>query len=280
MAEAENMFPDFDSREQSVDNLKAEVLPVWTASKAALIAYYLRGFLMVTKHGTYIDAFAGPQSTDEGWTANLVLDLEPKWLKHFALFEQEPSSVKRLQELQGHHAGRDVRVVHGDVNAELPRFLREHPIVDREATFCLFDQRTFECDWATVVTVATHKSGSKYKIELFYFLAESWIDRAIGGRRRKGGDRIEKWWGREDWRSVEKMHPITRMTTMRDRFRSELGYAYAREWAIRDKRVQGRVMYYMIHASDHPDAGRLMRAAYRRAVGPAPIGDQKELSLE
>lgn len=34
--------------------------PLWTENKARFIARYLNSFTFVTKHGTYIDAFAGP----------------------------------------------------------------------------------------------------------------------------------------------------------------------------------------------------------------------------
>jgi three-Cys-motif partner protein len=34
---------------------------LWTESKAQLIERYLYRFLMVTKDGTYIDGFAGPE---------------------------------------------------------------------------------------------------------------------------------------------------------------------------------------------------------------------------
>ncbi len=34
--------------------------PVWTHNKARFIMRYLRYFVFITKHGTYIDGFAGP----------------------------------------------------------------------------------------------------------------------------------------------------------------------------------------------------------------------------
>src|SRR5712672_141396 len=34
--------------------------PIWTENKAKLIERYLYYFVMVTKHGAYIDGFAGP----------------------------------------------------------------------------------------------------------------------------------------------------------------------------------------------------------------------------
>lgn len=59
--------------------------PVWSENKTELIARYLRYFVYVTRHGTYIDAFAGPQTdrSERAWTAQLVLDSEPKWLRNF-----------------------------------------------------------------------------------------------------------------------------------------------------------------------------------------------------
>jgi hypothetical protein len=49
---------------------------LWTGNKAMLIERYLYYFVLVTKHGTYIDGFAGPQDTDrpESWAARLVLE--------------------------------------------------------------------------------------------------------------------------------------------------------------------------------------------------------------
>ena len=35
--------------------------PLWTKHKATLIARYLYYFVLITKHGTYIDGFSGPQ---------------------------------------------------------------------------------------------------------------------------------------------------------------------------------------------------------------------------
>ena len=39
-------------------------------------------------------------------------------------------------------------------------------------------------------------------------------------------------------------------------------------------------MYYMIHATDHPEAPKLMRRAYHRAVDPIEPLKQLKLALE
>ncbi len=41
----------------------------------------------------------------------------------------------------------------------------------------------------------------------------------------------------------------------------------------------GRVMYYMIHATDHPEAPKFMSRAYRRAVLPLEPIEQLSLAL-
>ena len=53
--------------------------------------------------------------------------------------------------------------------------------------------------------------------------------------------------------------------TFCDRFKCELGYAYADPWPIYSKEVGGRVMYHMIHATDHDAAPLLMNRAYLKA---------------
>ena len=63
--------------------------PIWTEHKAKLIERYLYFFVLVTRHGNYIDGFAGPQEPEKPdmWAAKLVLESEPRWLKRFFLFD-------------------------------------------------------------------------------------------------------------------------------------------------------------------------------------------------
>src|ERR1035438_3851583 len=72
--------------------------PVWTENKAQFIMRYLRYFVYITKHGTYIDGFAGPQQEreTEAWAAKLVLESNPKRLRHFHLCDANPDQIARL----------------------------------------------------------------------------------------------------------------------------------------------------------------------------------------
>lgn len=257
--------------------------PLWSEHKADLIAKYLRYFLFITKHGTYIDAFAGPQTdkSDSVWTAEKVLAIEPAWLRRFRLFDISLAQVQRLSQLKDRHPDRDVIVVQGDANETLPVALPPGSIAENEATFCLLDQRTFECSWSLCQYVAELRPGSR-KIEQFYFLANSWMERAFAGTTTNEGEiRIQSWLGEADWRPVAKLPRMERAQYFIDKFRRELGYQSVKAWPIYEReRGAGSVMYYMIHATDHAEAAKLMYRAYVRALNPPEPAEQLSIILD
>ena len=110
----------------------------------------------------------------------------------------------------------------------------------------------------------------------FYFLPNSWLDRAISGLNEPDSVLLE-WWGRKDWEKqiLRKKGPI-RSAAFVDRFREEFGYRSVKAWPIYE-RHGGRVMYYMIHATDHPEAPNLMNRAYHKAVMPIETAEQMAL---
>ena len=137
--------------------------------------------------------------------------------------------------------------------------LRDAPITSKTACFCLIDQRTFQCHWATVEAVAQRKREG-YKIEVFYFLAQGWLDRAWAST--KDAARLAAWWGNGDYEQFRALQSVERAQVFCKRFRDELGYAYSEAFPIYRQGRGSGTMYYMIHASDHPDACPLMSRAY------------------
>jgi len=259
--------------------------PVWTESKANLIERYLYLFVLVAKHGVYIDAFAGPQQPErpEMWAAKLVmeskpphdvLESKPPRLRSFYLIEKDPKKIRLLRDLkkaQPADAARKIEVIPGDCNIEIPRLLATGAIKQTEATFCLLDQHTFECKWETVRQLAAYKA-SGYKIELFYFLCNSWLARALSALQDR--QRAVDWWGRDDVDVLQGLSEEARAQLLAQRFKDELGYKYASPYPIYERRDQGAVMFYMIHATDHPSAPPLMGRAYNQAVYPRDPAEQ------
>jgi hypothetical protein len=87
--DGEDVDPSFFRKKTIRFDLESHI---WTKNKARLIERYLNLFVQITKHGTYIDGFAGPQEEDEnstGWSARLVLESEPQWFRNFYLFDKK-----------------------------------------------------------------------------------------------------------------------------------------------------------------------------------------------
>lgn len=252
---------------------------LWTAEKSLLIAEYVHRFLMVTKNGIYIDLFAGPQGEvfNEDWSVKRVVELRTEGnpaINHYALCDKSRKQVALLRQLKAEHQERShtFEVYPGDANKQIGKMLDESSIKPKSACFCLMDQRTLECEWSTVEQVAKYKDG--YKIEIFYFLAQGWIDRAMKSTRNFG--RLERWWGRKDYNTFLDLHSVDRAWAFCNRFQ-ELGYAHVHPFAIYEKGDHGRTMYYMIHASDHPKAQSLMAQAYNQVRKNSGEGAKQRL---
>jgi three-Cys-motif partner protein len=125
--------------------------------------------------------------------------------------------------------------------------------------------------------LARYKTGGENKIELFYFFATGWFNRALSATKDR--DRLRAWWGKDDWECLQNLTSDARISLIAERFRSELGYATVKAWPIRSKVDGGRVMYHMIHATDHPDAPGLMRRAYEKVVVSSDASIQLKLKI-
>jgi three-Cys-motif partner protein len=262
--------------------------PIWTKNKAKLIEKYLAQFIQVTHHGTYIDGFAGPQRENgpEMWCAKLVLEITPRWLRNFYLYDIKKSAVAELRALKDdqpppdkekREPKRSILVDQGDANSLIRDLLKSNSIRQKEATFCLLDQRNIECEWATLTALSRYKKVPP-KLEILYFLPSAWLNRALINRRDKS--RTQKWWGREDWKGVERMPSANRMELFKERFRNELGYRWVEAWPIFKNNSRSQIMYYMIHATDHRVAPYLMQRAYRKALGPPESVEAVQMDIQ
>jgi len=237
--------------------------PSWTVDKTTLVPEYMRLFLYITKHGAFLDLCAGPQDPKrlDLWIARRVLELEPKWLRDFHFCEVSPKKVAMLEALRATHPERSVTIYAEDLNTAIRKILRPGVLGPKEATFCLIDQHTFECRWDTLKAIAAYKHH--HKIELLYFIGYGWLDRAFSAiSTAQGAADVEAWWGRDDLAALRRLRGIQRVLAFAERFANELEYEYVTPWPIHD--ADGKVMYYLVHASDHPDARNLMARAYRK----------------
>lgn len=258
--------------------------PVWTQHKAQLIAKYIYLFTIITRHGAYIDGFAGPKNKDleNSWAAELVTETEPRRLRELFFTDVDAKKIAELEKLVERQTDKDKRhyqIFAGDFNAQVANILGSGLIKEKTATFCLIDQFTVECHWSTVQALASHKPEGARKIELFYFLATGWLHRSLSGHTANL-DRPDLWWGGDGWKELLSASGEKIAVRMAERFRDELGYRFVKPYPIYEReRGGGKVMFHMIHASDHPEAAKLMARAHRNVTLAPEPHDQLELEL-
>ncbi len=249
--------------------------PQQTDSKSKLIADYISKFQLITKGGLYIDGFAAPQSRDheEAWTARRVLEVQPPRLRTFWLCDSDDGGARQLGRLKSihhrHPRWRRVFVYHADFNVAVKSILQSDRLTRNAAIFALLDQRNTECHWDTVKALAAREGRTK--IELLYFLGTSWIHRSLTQSHRPARlSQIDLWWGGPDWRALAGLKQFEIVARVADRFAGELGYKYVNPYPIFQSLDGNRALFHLIHASDHPDAPKLMARAFLQVIGDAP----------
>lgn len=262
--------------------------PDQTNSKSKLVAEYIRLFQQITRGGLYIDGFAAPQSRDheESWTARRVLEVEPKRLRAFWLCDVDPEGITQLNKLKAAHhrnpKSRYVYIQHGDFNQLIHGILKTPKMRRNTAVFALLDQRTAECHWSTVEAIAAR--AGRTKIEILYFLGTSWLHRSLSqSRTPERLAQLNLWWGSDGWRSLIEKSQVRMVEAVGKRFTDELKYRYVKPYPIFQMEDGNRVSFYLIHASDHPEAQKLMDRAFVKVVGDVPgvdAGRQKAFSFE
>lgn len=246
--------------------------PIHTNLKSRLIAEYISRYQYVTHGGLFIDGFSGPQKLQfrEAWTARRVLELEPKWIRHFWLCEIDPAGLSALRDLKSEHHGRprsrSVSVMAGDFNEAIKMILKSPKLRRSTPMFVLLDQRTAECHWASVQAIAAR--AGRRKIEFLYFLGVGWLLRSLATSTTEERQReLDLWWGGSGWRGLIGSDQTRLVKAVCDRFASEFGYEHVTPWPVFKDEEGKRKMFYLIHASDHPKAPHLMRQAYVHVMG-------------
>lgn len=98
------------------------------------------------------------------------------------------------------------------------------------------------------------------------FLAIGWLERSFSAQKDLA--KLARWWGRWDWRSLKEMSQGETSETIVGRLKNEFGYKSVKPYRIYGKEDGGAIMYYMIHATGHPDGP--LRSPLSRKCGRTP----------
>ena len=140
----------------------------WTEQKLEVLRQYLDRYTTVLKNRpftlTYVDGFAGAGSYIESGddyaefhefregSARIALDIDDKPFDRMVFIEKDAGAKESLLILANEYLRRQIKVVYGDANLEIPRFCKNMAWNDRAVVF--LDPYATQVSWPTVEAIA------------------------------------------------------------------------------------------------------------------------------
>lgn len=265
----------------------------WTEQKLSMLAAYLPAFTTASQRAPrtlYLDLFAGEdrnlsRTTGEeiSGSPRVALDTVPPFSK-VVLFELPAQAARLEAELRSDYPDRDLEVVAGDCNTQLPATLGRLTAqrLNWAPTFVLIDQYAAEVQWSTLRRLSMFRPKTTTKAELWLLFAASMLPRGLSGDDPRAierfAERITAMYGTEDWRTliVARRKRLLSGAQLRDellnlmrwRLEKDLGYRATHSFGM--KNTRGIELYNMIFATDHDAGQKIMRHIYGKAAEVRP----------
>lgn len=224
----------------------------WTRDKLKLLQLYLPGYLQATTRAVdrvYIDGFSGPglnrlRESGELIDGSPLIALDAEAMNTGARFtslyfvERDQEAADELRQLLLARGETRAQVVEGDVNAELPRIVRE---VNRAApTFVFLDAEGIDPEWAVIEAIAP------WQTEL---LVNFPLGMAIN--RNPSSPKVDAYFGTSDWKPLWDAQNTRGLLDLYKARLADLGYT---EQVEHDRLINtaggfGQHLYYLIPAS-------------------------------
>jgi three-Cys-motif partner protein len=172
-----------------ITNLAGRGWGPWSRIKLDALEDYLRAFTTASARTRtlYVDLFAGaPQNFERGTgkvilgSGHRALGTEPPF-DRVVLCELQPRTANRLEKtLREAHPGRDLVVLVGDCNVEVPKYLRTLTLDWRRyaAVFTMVDQFSAEVSWDTLKFLSEWRMNKRgFKVELWLYFGHGLLPR-------------------------------------------------------------------------------------------------------
>lgn len=158
-------------------------------------------------------------------------------------------------------------------------------------TFAFLDPDGMELRWETLETLAKHKSGSKYKVELWMLFPSAGLMRTPSLRADpdpQDFERATRLFGNDEWRRIFEARSNgligvgfareSSVNLMRLRLRDALGYG--RTYPLEIKNTKGGTLYHMLFATDNAAGERIMSDLYKSAAKELPAMRKEALDTK
>ena len=268
----------------------------WTQSKLQILEDYLAAFLTASsgraRGANDLDAFAGdgagrdriPDVDFDGSAriaATAAANNDSSFrFSHLRFVELNATRAGEIRnEFETDFPGRDIKVLDGDCNVEIPALLRRMPQdLAWYPTFAFLDPFGIELHWDTIRALADHKRSKTYKIELFMLFATPAIMRIAGLTPERAvpnaEGRLSALFGCEDWRPIVEARRTGAIggdqareafvNLMRWRLANDLDYQSTH--VLEFKNSTGTPIYHMVFATDNDAGDRIMANLYATAA--------------
>ncbi|HUP17285.1 MAG TPA: three-Cys-motif partner protein TcmP [Acidimicrobiia bacterium] len=257
----------------------------WTRAKLGILSAYLDAFTTASKsrpERLYLDLFAGEPENQERVTldeirgsARVALDTANPEFTRLRFFERPAQAGKLEAALRADYPGRDIQVIPGDCNRELAEVLADLRPWSAEPTFAFIDPTGPDCEWSTLETLASFKTISSYKTELWLLFPAGMFIRMLrvdgGTVRQEDAARITAMFGTEQWQEIYNARLRNQLdggqardeyvNLMRWRLERVLGYRFSHAFDVHEER--GHSIYHMIFVTDNDAGNRIMTHLYQ-----------------
>ncbi len=236
----------------------------------------------------YLDLFAGePENFDRDTgqpidgSAAIALRTAPPFTR-FRLFELDPKAQQLEAYLRAQFPARDIKVHRGDCNQKIEAALTELESVRWAPTFAFIDPNGPDFHWTTLKALADHKTGLKYKVELWLLFPVGLFTRNLPTKGKpiapESADQLTRMFGSAEWGDIynDRIAEIldgqaaaeAYLNLMRWRLEKILGYKRTHPLEVRNE--QGARLYDMIFATDNDAGERIMTSLYSHALEDFP----------
>lgn len=266
----------------------------WTVEKLDILRRYLDAFTTTTKFKAseriYLDLFAGgPENVGKRTgkpidsSARIALKIDSPPFTQVHLFELPATAAALEEALRADFPDHPFEVHAGDCNRTLPDVLRQLAPVAWAPTFAFVDPNGWEAEWMTLRAIADFRRSERWKAEMWILFAEPMMTRVLptsfGHQLQEHlAEEVDRAFGTRAWRAIYETRRSGEwdaararaeyINLMRWRIETELGYEWTHPLEVCNE--QGRPIYYMIFATDHPTGTSIMSDLYATAAAEFP----------
>jgi three-Cys-motif partner protein len=190
----------------------------WSRIKLDALEDYVNAFTSASSRTRtlYLDLFAGaPENFERGkgtvilGSGHRALAADPPFSR-VVLCELQPRTAARLDKtLREAHPGRDLVVLAGDCNVEMPKYLRTLTLDWRRyaAVFAMVDQYSAEVTWETLKFLSEWRQNKRgFKVELWLYFGHGLLPRGLKLAEEQPDPayaaKVDAMFGTDQWREL------------------------------------------------------------------------------